>query len=263
MTWRELISRPLNPIWLPPSAEALEIRKADTVIINGTNGEDVITETLTGGVLSVTGLAAQVAVDGFEPTLDTVRVQGLAGDDIVDTSAVGAGGPLLALDGGVGNDILLGGAGNDNLLGGDNDDVLLGNGGVDTLDGGLGDNTLIQDGGSNITTGIVTLFGDALDNTITISRNAAGAILFNGVPIPGATVANTSLIRVFGQGGNDIITFDEANGALPSGLVFGGAGTDTISGGSGADLLLAAPATTRSSERAASIFSSAARTTTR
>ena len=50
--------------------------------------------------------------------------------------------------------------------------------------------SVIQDG-INVTTGIVSVFGDDLDNTITISRDAAGAILSNGVPIPGATVANT------------------------------------------------------------------------
>ena len=37
--------------------------------------------------------------------------------------------------------------------------------------------------------GVLTVFGDALDNTITISRNAAGTILVNGgaVPIQGGT----------------------------------------------------------------------------
>jgi Ca2+-binding RTX toxin-like protein len=150
----------------------------------------------------------------------------------------------------VGNDILLGGAGNDNLLGGDNDDVLLGNGGADTLDGGLGDNILIQDG-SNVTTGIVTLFGDALDNIITISRDAAGAILSNGVIIPGATVANTSLIRVFGLGGNDTITFNEANGALPAAMLFGGAGNDILTSGSANDFIFGGVGMTRCWAKAA------------
>src|SRR5262249_3849477 len=49
--------------------------------------------------------------------------------------------------------------------------------------------------------GILSVFGDALDNTITVSRDAAGTILVNGgdVAIQGgtATVANTSLIQVF------------------------------------------------------------------
>lgn len=207
---------------------------ADTVIISGTNADDVITATFPGGELLVTGLAATLRVGGFEPTLDTVRMQGMAGDDILDASAVGAGGPLLVFDGGSGHDILLGGVGGDTLAGGDGDDALLGNGGLDVLDGGLGDNTLLQDGG-NVTTGIVSIFGDALDNTITLSRNPAGAILHNGVAIPGATVANTSLIRVFGLNGSDTITLDQAGGALPSAMLFGGPGGDMLTGGSGGD----------------------------
>jgi len=89
--------------------------------------------------------------------------------------------------------------------------------------------------------GILSVFGDAVNNTIDLSRNAAGQILVNGgaVPVQGgtATVANTALIQVFGQGGNDIITLNEAVGALPRANLFGGAGDDTITGGSGGDLL--------------------------
>src|SRR5262245_18386076 len=55
----------------------------------------------------------------------------------------------------------------------------------------------------NPTTGVVRRFGDALDNNIVISRDAAGTILVNGgaVPILGgiATGANTRLIQGFGQ----------------------------------------------------------------
>jgi hypothetical protein len=77
----------------------------------------------------------------------------------------------------------------------------------------------------------LSVLGDAQDNTLTISRNAAGSILVNGgaVPVLGGepTVANTSLIQVFGQSGNDTITLNEANGALPAARLFGGAGNDT------------------------------------
>jgi Ca2+-binding RTX toxin-like protein len=89
--------------------------------------------------------------------------------------------------------------------------------------------------------GVLSVFGDALDNTVTLGRNAAGTLLVNGgaVPILGGTptVANTSLIQVFGQAGNDTITLDESNGALPRANLFGGAGNDTMTGGSGADML--------------------------
>ena len=68
--------------------------------------------------------------------------------------------------------------------------------------------------------GLLTVFGDSLDNTIVASRDAAGSILINGGAVPFAggqpTVANTGLIQVFGQGGNDTISLDEANGALPA-----------------------------------------------
>ena len=79
--------------------------------------------------------------------------------------------------------------------------------------------------------GVLTVIGDANDNTIVVSRDAAGSILVNGggVAIQGgtATVANTSLIQVFGQDGNDKISLDETNGALPSANLFGGNGNDT------------------------------------
>src|SRR5262245_33800197 len=89
--------------------------------------------------------------------------------------------------------------------------------------------------------GTLSVLGDNLDNTIAISRNAAGGILVNGgaVAILGgtATVANTALIQVLGQGGNDTITLNEANGALPRANLFGGVGNDTLTGGSGNDQL--------------------------
>ena len=52
-----------------------------------------------------------------------------------------------------------------------------------------------------------------------------------------ATVANTAKIQMFGQDGNDTLTIDETNGAMPAALMFGGDGNDTITGGSGNDML--------------------------
>src|SRR5688500_16043615 len=90
-------------------------------------------------------------------------------------------------------------------------------------------------------TGVLTVFGDNLDNTITVSRNAAGALLVNGgaVAVTGGTptVANTALIQVFGQGGHDNIALSETNGALPRANLFGGAGNDVLTGGSGNDMI--------------------------
>ena len=89
--------------------------------------------------------------------------------------------------------------------------------------------------------GVLTVLGDVLDNTISVSRNAAGNLLVNGgaVAIAGgaASVANTTVIQVFGQFGNDHLSLNEANGALPRAFLFGGSGNDTAIGGSGNDML--------------------------
>ena len=90
-------------------------------------------------------------------------------------------------------------------------------------------------------TSILTVLGDAGNNNIVVSRDAAGQLLVNGgaVAIQGgaATIANTTLIQIFGQDGNDNISLDETLGVLPAANLFGGAGNDILTGGSGNDLL--------------------------
>src|SRR5262249_40223499 len=88
-------------------------------------------------------------------------------------------------------------------------------------------------------TGILTASGDNLDNTITVSHDAAGAILINdgAVPIVGGTpsVANTAQIQLSGRGGDDVIRAHSSL-TVPT-TIDGGAGDDTITGGGGADVL--------------------------
>jgi Ca2+-binding RTX toxin-like protein len=94
---------------------------------------------------------------------------------------------------------------------------------------------------STFSSGVLTVSGDSADNSIVISRDAAGKILVNNgaVAVVGGTptVANTLLIRVLGLGGQDVIALSEANGALPAANLFGGAGNDVLTGGSGGDQL--------------------------
>ena len=94
---------------------------------------------------------------------------------------------------------------------------------------------------ASFSTGVLTVFGDSQNNTIPISRDAAGKILVNNgaVAVAGGTptVANTALIQVFGQVGNDTITLNQAFGALPRANLFGGSDNDILTGGSGGDQL--------------------------
>jgi Ca2+-binding RTX toxin-like protein len=111
----------------------------DTVVINGTKGDDVISLSIENGALVINGLASQVVIEHFDPN-DTIRIAGLSGDDVIDASGLGADGPKLILEGGNGADVLIGGGGNDTLDGGRGDDVLIGGGGNNVLLGGPGDN---------------------------------------------------------------------------------------------------------------------------
>jgi Ca2+-binding RTX toxin-like protein len=117
--------------------------QADTVIVNGTAGNDVIS--VAGGAdgIAVAGLSAGVNIVGAEAANDQLIVRAQAGDDAVDATALAPGAIQLTEDGGEGNDVLVGSPGNDHLLGGAGDDVLIGNGGQDVLDGGPGNNTVI------------------------------------------------------------------------------------------------------------------------
>jgi len=91
----------------------------------------------------------------------------------------------------------------------------------------------------NPATGVLTVNGNDLDNTIVLSRDPAGNLLVNrgAITITGGTptVANTTLIEVHGNGGNDVISLDESNGAMPRANLFGEDGNDTLTGGSGDD----------------------------
>ncbi len=92
------------------------------------------------------------------------------------------------------------------------------------------------------TRGTLTVQGDTQPNPIVVSRDAAGNLLVNGgaVPTTGGipTVANTRLLQLNGGDGDDTVTMDESSGALPKANLSGGNGNDTMTAGSGDDLLL-------------------------
>jgi Ca2+-binding RTX toxin-like protein len=125
--------------------EGLGDGAADRVVVEGTNGADVVSVEGGNGSAHVAGLAASVSIAGAEPATDTLAINTLDGDDVVEATALAANAILFSADGGNGDDVLVGGAGNDVLAGGAGDDVLIGGPGLDSLDGGTGNNTLIQD----------------------------------------------------------------------------------------------------------------------
>jgi Ca2+-binding RTX toxin-like protein len=117
---------------------------ASSVIVNGTNDNDVIAIAGDANGLGLTGLAAEIAITGAEGDRDSLTINGLAGDDVINASGLDAGAILFTAIGGEGDDELVGSAAPDVLLGGYGDDILIGGPGEDVLDGGPGDNVLFQ-----------------------------------------------------------------------------------------------------------------------
>src|SRR5262245_23442230 len=128
-----------------PAGSGLGDAAVDQVVVEGTNGSDVVSAEGSNGSARVTGRAALVSIAGAEPAMRTLAIHALEGDDVVEASALAANAILFNADGGNGDDILVGSAGNDVLAGGAGDDVLIGGPGLDSLDGGTGNNILIQD----------------------------------------------------------------------------------------------------------------------
>jgi Ca2+-binding RTX toxin-like protein len=96
--------------------------QADTVVLNATNGDDVITVTNNNGVVTVTGLAEDVTITNFDAN-DRIVINGLGGDDVIEAS--GLAGMQLTANGGDGDDVLIGGPGQDILDGGPGNNILL------------------------------------------------------------------------------------------------------------------------------------------
>ena len=142
------------------------------------------------------------------------------------------------LNGDAGNDQLFGGSNNDILNGGTDDDTLNGGGGGDVLDGGVGGNDTAKytnspagvsvnlnsgaasggDAQGDTFTGIESLFGSSLDDTLTGNGNAN--------TLNGAAGSDT----LNGGGGDDILL-----GGTGIDAMNGGPGRDRYTGGSEAD----------------------------
>ena len=89
---------------------------------------------------------------------------------------------------------------------------------------------------------LLTVVGDAGDNSISVGRDVAGVITINGadVVINGVTVtvANVNKIVIQGGSGSDRLAIDDSNGTMPKATILGQSGDDELFGGSASDTLV-------------------------
>jgi Ca2+-binding RTX toxin-like protein len=124
--------------------------QADTVTVNGTNGDDVILSQGQNGLATVTGLTAFVRIENAEPANDRLLLKARAGDDVAIAAGLVASAIGYTADGGDGDDVLIGSDGDDVLSGESGDDIMIGGPGADQISCGPGDDIAVSDGADTV-----------------------------------------------------------------------------------------------------------------
>ncbi|AMV38241.1 matrixin family metalloprotease [Planctomyces sp. SH-PL62] len=156
------------------AADNDRLTATDVLMIAGTAGNDKVTIStpstdltkLTVVFNGKTTTSTWKAADGV-PLVRQIQVSGLAGDDLIDMSALNASGLQVA----AGNQYvvgLFGGAGNDTLIGSSGPDQIYGQAGSDSISGGAGNDRLWGDGlgGGDAPGDVNRIFGGAGDDDL-------------------------------------------------------------------------------------------------
>jgi Ca2+-binding RTX toxin-like protein len=226
---------------------------ADTVIINATQGNDIIDVFGSGTSVSVLGLTTRVDISASEGANDSLVINGLGGNDGITATTLPAGVIKLTLDGGAGNDTILGSQGADTLIGGDGNDFLFGDNGNDVALMGAGDDVFQWDpGDGNDTiegadgTDRLLFFGSNASEGINIVANGGRVLFLRDVANVTMDLNDVENIEFRALGGADNIVVGDLSGTDvtrididlrgPNGGGDGAADTVTINGTQGADV---------------------------
>jgi Ca2+-binding RTX toxin-like protein len=231
-----------------PAGSGIGDGQADTVIVNGTSGNDAIVVTGNSTAIKVSGLAARVKITGAEAANDQLRINALAGDDTVDASGLAANSIALTEDGGDGNDTLIGSAGNDVIEGGRGNDMMFGGAGDDifTWDPGDGSDVIEGQGGHDT----MQFSGANVSENIDISANGHRVRFFRDIANITMDLNGVEQIDFQALGGADTITVGDLSGTdvtqvnidlsspAGSGIGDGQADVVAVNGTSGNDVIL-------------------------
>jgi Ca2+-binding RTX toxin-like protein len=193
--------------------------QADVIIVNGTNGDDIIDIVGAGTSASVLGLAARVNIDNSEGANDTLVVNALGGDDDVTATTLPAGVIKLTVDGGAGDDELLGSQGADVFLGGADNDFIFGDNGNDLALMGGGDDVFQWDPGDGNDTlegqdGVdkMLFFGSGASENVDIVANGGRVLFIRNVASVTMDLDDVEEIDFRALGGADNIVVGDLSG---------------------------------------------------
>jgi Ca2+-binding RTX toxin-like protein len=215
VTVNDLDATDVTALNLDLAAGGLGDAAADSVVVNGTAGADVVQVAAVSSTVEVNGLDPQVNVNGSEAANDRVTVNGLGGNDTLSGTSLAAL-MQLTLDGGDANDTLNGGNGADFLLGGNGNDTIDGNGGNDTALMGAGNDTFVWDpgDGSDIVEGqsdsdTLLFNGSAGAEIFTASSNGGRMLFTRNVGNIVMDVDDVETLTVNALGGTDTATVND------------------------------------------------------
>ncbi|MFT3883696.1 MAG: hypothetical protein QM703_29215 [Gemmatales bacterium] len=216
----------------------------DAVNVQGRTVADNIMVTTPGaGQLLVAGLQYNIGITTTEAT-DSLTLNGNDGNDQITVAPTAATLMAMTLNGGLGDDILNGNV--VSINGNEGNDTLIGGVGNQSMDGGAGDDTFIGNGGTdNVGGGVGSSVGDTIlaagttgNDTFSLSLDGGGHLL---VTINGLTttyqnflsgpIASSGIEQILVQGfaGNDALTVNSANSAIPILVNFdGGSNADSL-----------------------------------
>ncbi len=231
--------------------------QADVVIVNGTNGDDIVDVVGAGSSASVLGLAARVNIANSEGANDSLVLNTLAGSDDVTATTLPAGVIELTVDGGAADDTLLGSQGVDVFLGGGGPDFILGDNGNDTALMGAGDDVFQWDPGDGNDTvegqadaDTMLFFGSNAAENIDVVANGGRVLFLRDVADVTMDLDDVESIDFRALGGADDIVVGDLSGTDmtqagldlrgPNGGGDGAADTVTANGTNGADVFGAA-----------------------
>jgi Ca2+-binding RTX toxin-like protein len=226
-----------------------ESQQITSIIVNGLNGNDVITLTDQMPAIAINGGAGADTIYGGTKG-DSIL--GGGGNDLI----FGRGGGDV-IRGGDGNDViygqggsdrLIGEAGNDHLDGGVQTDRISGGGNSDTCIGGTEDDFLFGDNGNDVLSGAGgkdrmdggagadAFYGGAGNDSVDYSKSGGSVTAsIDGSPDDGVENEADNIIdteNIIGSSFDDALIGSEGANSL-----IGGAGNDTIEGGGGNDTL--------------------------
>ena len=195
---------------------------ADSVTVNGTNGNDAIAIAANAGGVDVTGLAAAVRIEHSEVANDSLLLDARGGNDTVNGGLGLATLIMISIDGGTGNDTINGSDAPERLAGSEGNDTIDGNRGNDVAFLGEGDDTFQWDPGD----GSDTIEGQAGTDTM----------LFNGAGVAENfdVSANGSRVRFFRDVANITMDLDDVETILTRAL--GGVDKAVVNDLSGTDV---------------------------